>query len=346
MILNAYAVLDAFIDMLRMLAGIVVAVLAMAAWRHWSGPVSAEHQKTLEDRYYLLFLLALLLLGLNVASWPLLYLLLQSYVAEWPGQVMCIYGVTRIGLGCLGPSRFLPGLLTLLQIMKPALVFLSGAWFVLYLINRRTRTAPLTGRVLLVLLVMGVLAACDAGLEAAYLVIPKREEYPSAGCCAEAFDSSARTSKFLPERILGPAYDGKLKAIYIAINGGMILALLGYGCQRHPNRFWLAPLLLGAVIAVPVSAVFLVEIAAPAILHLPYHHCPYDLIPDAPEAVLGVALFVCGSLAVGWACVAGWLGHSPETAPFLGGVVRQCLLLAAFGYLFSLVMMFAELALA
>jgi hypothetical protein len=346
MILNAYAVLDAFIDLLRMLAGSMVAVLAITAWRQWGTAVSAEQRKSLEDRYYLLFLLALLLLGLNFASWPLLYLLLQSYVPEWPGQVMCIYGVTQIGAGSLGPSRFLPGLLTLLQITKPVLVFLSGAWLVLYLINRRTRTAPLTGRVLLVLLVMGALAACDAGLEGAYLVIPKKEEYLSAGCCAEAFDSTARASKFLPERLLGPAYYGKLKVAYVAINGTMVLALLCYAFSRQPNKGWLAPLLLGALVAIPVSAVFLVEIAAPAILHLPYHHCPYDLVPDAPEAVLGVALFLWGSLSVGWACVAGWLANCPETAAFLPQTVRQCVLLGAFGYLLSLVMMFAELALA
>ncbi len=39
----------------------------------------------------------------------------------------------------------------------------SGAWFVLYLVNRRTQTAPLTGRVLVVLLGASLLAGADAG---------------------------------------------------------------------------------------------------------------------------------------------------------------------------------------
>ena len=56
--------------------------------------------------------------GLGLASWPLLYLLLQSYVPEWP-DVMCIYGVTRVGAGSVGASRFLPGLVTALQVLKP-----------------------------------------------------------------------------------------------------------------------------------------------------------------------------------------------------------------------------------
>jgi len=88
---------------------------------------------------------------------------------------MCIYGVTRIGTGSLGPSRFLPTLVTVLQATKPALVFLSGAWFVLHTLNRRTRTASLTGRVLVLLVLAGSLAVADAAVETAYLVIPKKE---------------------------------------------------------------------------------------------------------------------------------------------------------------------------
>src|SRR3712207_8430081 len=42
------------------------------------------------------------------------------------------------------------------------------------------------------------------------------------------------------------------------------------------------------------SGLFLVEEAAPALLGLPYHHCPYDLIPQAPEAVVAVGLFLAG----------------------------------------------------
>jgi hypothetical protein len=142
------------------------------------------------------------LLGLNVVSWPILYLLLQSYVAEWP-DVMCIYGVTRIGAGSIGVSRFLPPLVDAPQATKPALVFLSGAWFVLYLLNRRARTVPLTGRVLLVLLAAGLLAAADAAAEVAYLTIPKKEEFLSAGCCTEVFDGPSRASRFLPGILVG-----------------------------------------------------------------------------------------------------------------------------------------------
>jgi hypothetical protein len=347
MILNAYAVLDGFVSLLRIGLGVLVLVLALSAWHTWRRQASdPESRKALEDRCYLLFQSAGLLLWLNLASWPLLYLLLQSYVPEWPG-VMCIYGVTQIGVGTVGVSRFLPPLLTGLQAMKPALIFLSGAWFVLYMINRRTRTAPLMGRVLLVLSAAGLLAVADAAAEAAYLAIPKKEEVQSTGCCTQAFDSESRASRLLPRMIAEEDEGPKLYTAYYAINLGMVLALGAFAWlpMRTPKA-WLAPLLLVAMLSVAVNAIFLVEVAAPRLLHLPYHHCPYDLVPKAPESLAAVALFLGGSFFVGWACVAAWLGKVPEAGPILPGLVRRLLHLAFLGYLGSVVMMSVELALA
>src|SRR5262249_43023551 len=182
-----------------------------------------EDRKALEDRCYLLFLLAGLLLLLDVLSWPLFYLLLQSYVAEWPG-VMCVYGVSRIGTGSIGAARFLPTLVTVLQAAKPVLVFLSGAWFVLYLLNRRTRTAPLTGRVLGLVLAAGLLALGDAAAELTSLAIPKKEEFLSGGCCPPVFDQ-AGPARLLPGEHVGAGQLPWLYAAYYAVNGCMIVAL-------------------------------------------------------------------------------------------------------------------------
>jgi hypothetical protein len=349
MILNAYAVLDGFVSLFRLGLGLLVLWLGLSALRAWGRHGRApEGRKALEDRCYLLFLLAGLLLWLNVASWPILYLLLQSYVPEWPAGVMCIYGVTQIGTGSSGPARFLPPLVTSLEAAKPALVFLSGAWFVLYLVNRRTRTAPLTGRVLVVLLAAGLLAVADAAAEVAYLAIPKKEEFPSAGCCTAAFDAESNTSRFLPRALVGDDGEAWLWAAGGTVNGGMVLGLLACGrlCRRRLPAGWLVPLLLTALLSLAVNLVFLVEVAAPRLLRLPFHHCPYDLVPRAPESLVAVALFLGGSFAVGWACVAGWLGRDPEAAPFLPGTVGRLLRLGLLGYLCSMMMMAIELALA
>jgi hypothetical protein len=347
MILNAYAVLDGFLSLLRLLTGALVVGLAIAAWRGARASATPEDLQLREDRSYLVFLLALLLLGLNVVSWPLFYLLLQSYVPQWPG-VMCIYGVTQIGAGSRGLSRFLPPLVKALQVMKPALVFVSGSWFVLYLMNRRTPTAPLLGRVLAVVAGLGVLAVGDALAETTYLVLPKKEDFLSGGCCTLAFDGADRGSRFVPHALLGEQYRTSLWAGYYLLHLALIagLALTLWAAPTGRTRRRLAFLLAGAILSLPVAALFLVEIAAPVLLHLPDHHCPYDLLPALPESAVGIGLFFLGVFAVGWACVAAWLADRPQTRPLLPRTLRTLLSLALFGYLGSVILMTLELVLA
>jgi hypothetical protein len=346
MILNTYAVLDAFLTLLRLGFALLVVTVAVRAW--YSGRCSQSPADTgaLEDRRYLVILLAAVLLGLSVASWPLFYLLLQSYVPQWPG-VMCIYGVTQVGSGSRGLSRFLPDLVAGLELIKPALVFASGAWLVLYLVDRRTTTAPLRNRVLGVIVLVGLLAAADAAAEGAYLVIPKKEDFLAAGCCSEAFDAEARATRFVPRALLGEEYRPYVTSAYWGANAGMILALAGSAvlARRSRRLAFLGPLLVGALVTLAVSAVFLVEVAAPALLHKPYHHCPYDLLPQVPESVAGIALFVLGSFCVGWACVVGWLANTAQTRALVRRSVRALLALGCFAYLAALVLMAVELAL-
>jgi hypothetical protein len=348
MIVNAYAVLDAFLSVLRFGLSAITILLALAAWRNWRRARSSpEARQSLEDRGYLLYLLSGVLLGLNVAAWPIFYLLLQSYVPEWPG-IMCIYGVTQIGAGSVGASRFLPGLLQSLQALKPAVVLASGAWLVLYLLNRRTRTAPLTGRVLALLLGAACLGIADAATEIAYLVIPKHEEFLAGGCCTAAFDATSRATRFLPQALFGDAALSWLYGAYYLANIGMALALTWCKrrCRASVSGWPLGALLVGALVAVIVNAAFLVEVAAPRLLRLPYHHCPYDLVPQAPESLVAIALFVGGTCAVGWACIAGWLGRNGESEAFVAPLIVRLLHLGLIGYLGSLVMMTVELVLA
>jgi len=344
MILNAYSVLDGFLSLLRLGSGLLVIVLAIFAWRQWRRAAIPAQRQMLEDRSYLLFLLSFLLLGLNLASWPLFYLLLQSYVSQWP-DVMCIYGVTKVGSGTIGSSRFLPVLLEALQFSKLALVFLTGACFVLYWINRRSHTAPLLGRVVLGLLALGILDVADAGAEIAYLVIPKKEEFLSSGCCTVSFDAGS-PGRFLPAALMDVNSHSLLYAVYYGVNLGMVLLLFAAVRSARPLAWRnLLPLLAGAGLSVLVNGVFLVEIAAPRMLDLPDHHCPYDLVTKAPESLVGVALFFGAVFCVGWCFLARCFGRSPETAPFLPLVIRSLYCCAIFGYLVSLALISTELVL-
>jgi hypothetical protein len=346
MILNTYAVLLAFVSLLRLVLGGLVFGVAAVAWRASGRAATPEGRAALEDRSYLLFLMTLLLLGLNLVSWPLLYLLLQSYVPEWPG-VMCVYGVTQVGAGSLGPARFLPGLLRFLHGAEPLLVFAGGAWFVLYLLNRRTRTGALLGRLFVVLLPVGALAVADAAAELTYIAIPKKEEFPPAGCCTGA-GAEAGAARFLPPALVSDAGRPWLSVAYYGTNLALALGLLGATRRpgAAPGSSGLVLLLVGGAGALAASALFLTEVAAPTLLHLPYHHCAYDLIPEVPEAVVAVALFLGGCFTLGWACVARWLGRCRETEAFLAGAVRGLLRLSFWAYVASLAMVSLELLLA
>lgn len=345
MILNAYSLLDGFVALLRLALSILMIGLALWNWSLLCGSKGRQACERRENRGYLVLQLAVLLMILNGLSWPLLYLLLHSYVPEWPG-VMCIYGVTQVGAGSHGASRFLPPLLLALQVLKPALVFGSGAWGILYLLNRRTVTSPLMGRILLTLVGVGALAFLDAGLEITYLAIPKQEDYLSIGCCTGTL--AEQENRFLPAAVTSEARRPWLTVGNYAAHGIMIVGVLaclrGLRVGLPVRRMSCAG--ATALAAVPIYAVFLVDVAAPAWLRLPLHHCAYDLIERAPEALAGVASFVVGTFAVGWACVSVWLGRGPETTPILHEFVRKLLVAAWFGYIGSLVTISVGLALA
>jgi len=343
MILNSYAVLIAFVGLLRLLLGLLVLFLGVAAWRAARRPANAGDRDVLADRFYLLFLMALLLLGLNLASWPLLYLLLQSYVPEFPG-VMCIYGVTRIGEGSTGHARYLPDLVRLLQITKPALVFVGGGWFVLYLLNRRSQTAPLLPPLLLLLLPLGALATADAVAELAYVAIPKAEEVPAGGCCT---GSGLNDDRFLPTGFTTESARPWLVAGFYGWTAVLILALFAATRARSfSGRTGLTLLFLGAVAVSVIGGVFLVDVFAPAVLKLPYHHCPYDLVPRAPDAIAAVTLFAAGGFFLGWAWIVRLSGRAPETEPLVPAMVGGLLRLGLWSYLAAVVMLSLELALA
>ena len=348
MILNANAVLSGFVVVLRGIAAVLVICLTcrILSGRRIANSVPSARTAT-ESRFYLLALLSTWLFGLSLMSWPLLYLLLQSYIPQWPG-VMCIYGVTRIGDGSVGASRFLPMLIAVLQCLKPAVVFVSGVWLVLYRIQRATRTGPLMSRILLIQLVFGWLALADTVVEGAYLTIPKNETFLFTGCCTtDPNDRFTTATTWIAALSNGLGAAGLSLVFYV---GNVVLVAGLWWCRRLCRRRGTATpmgfLLLGAVCVSAVTAAYLVEIAAPTVLRLPYHHCLYDLIPKAPEMVLGLALFALGYCCVGWAAAVHWMADRPETRNLVCSEQDTLLTLGISGLCGALVLVFLEVNLA
>ncbi len=344
MILNAYAVLALLTNLIRLPAALLVVVLSGAALCSYRSDLSPDGRKSIEDRSYLLVMLVVLLMGLNVLSWPLFYLLLQSYVPQWQG-VMCIYGVTKIGTGSLGVARFLPGLLLAIQLLKPLLLFLCGASFVAYWINRQTRAAALLRRVLASMLLVGAVSLIDSALESAYVAVPKRENIPDVGCCTAA--GAALHRRLIGASFVSDEHRGWLAAAYFGVHGLLIVGLAGRFTfwPRRSRPAGSNGLFIGALMAMPISFLFLIEIAAPTILHLPLHHCAYDLLARAPETVVGIGLFALGTFGAGWSWLATWFTKNPESAIASRQLADRTAFVALFGYASSLVLMSTELVL-
>jgi len=336
MILNAFSIAAAFAALLRVVLGVAVVAASAGALR--SRPPEGE------ERYYVAFVLGAALVGLVVVSWPLLYLVLQSFVPEWPG-VMCIQGVTRIGTGSVGASAHLPGLVDLLEIGRPALVFMAGTWVVLHLASRRGGPERLRIAMLATLLACGLGAAVDGAAELAYLVIPKKEEFLASGCCtsiASTFDR-ARGPPFARPGVEGFAAAGLEEggSAHFLVGGATLLGLtmaLRRIRERRSAGAWLAIALLGAAASLPVGLAFLQHVAAPAFLRLPFHACAYCLLASAPESFAGIAAHLLGAFAVGWACVAFVMRAAG------GGIGVSLLQGARFGYCAALLMAAVRMA--
>jgi hypothetical protein len=344
MTLNPYSVLAAFLTVLEAGLGLAVVVLVVraamrrrASRRPGHGTANGAHSVNGVDSAPLIAWAAMVLVGLSVVSWPLLYLLLESLVPFWrESGVMCIQGVIRIGSESVGPSAHLPALVAAIQWTKPALVFLAGAWVVLHGADRGTRTSPLAGRLLVVLGTLGMVAVADAGLLLGYLAIPKEERTRNVGCC-NVVPAVAEPSRPLPLiDAANPTSAARvLTVIHFALSALLVLGLGVWafrraGTARAPR--WAAALLAAAVLSVPVGLAFLSSVAAPALLHRPEHRCPYCVLAEAPESVVGIALFVFGAFAVGWAVLAAWGARHPETEPTLGREIRALVLMGLFGY--------------
>lgn len=341
MVTSGYVGLGGFIALLEMAAGMWAAAVGVRSYLARRLDRAEARPDRLEALTYLAALLTYVLLGLSLASWLVLYLMLDSFVPQWPGA-MCIYGVTRIGEGSRGVYGLLPNLVLLLQVLKPALVFAAGAALVLYRFYQRLGTRTLLPRVSAILTVVAALASVDAASELTYLAIPKRESLPTSGCCSV---SAVGRERDLPT---GPDEQRRMRTAYYGCQL-LMAALLAYGIKRADRPvsvLHMLPLVSLAAITLWVSMRFLIDVASPVLLHLPYHHCLYDLVPAVPESSVAIGLLFWGTFCVGWAGILGWQECSPESAALAAMESRRWQAYALVGYLGSMAMLTLDLWLA
>lgn len=333
MIVNIYTLIMLFIAILSVSMGGVLLYVVLKLLSQFKTTVPLESKSKFENKGYLIFLLACVVLFVRLFAWPWLYIMLQSLVSEVPGA-MCMFGVTRV----------LPNTVMLLQIIKPVSFFIIGGWLLCYYVDKSTPTAPLARRVLFFLLpVCGVLLA-DSIADIYYVI--QMKPLMSVSCCATFSDSPLRPSAMLPGAVFGRDFQKALLAVYYTINIILIASLF---VSRSGKWTALTPLpknimLYGQLVVgsfnVPIVIYSFIEIIAPKLMQLPLHHCIYcfigrGIVPDSP-IILG--LFAIGTFAIGWMGILRLVCRNKETRLTTENLINKVNTLSAFCLLSSVLM--------
>jgi hypothetical protein len=274
-----------------------------------------------------------IVLLIRLFDWPLFYVTLQSFIQDIEGA-MCIFGVTQVR----------PSLTRFLELLKPIIFFMIGGWFFLHLLDRATKTSPLMRRKLLLLSILSLLVLIDS-LGDIFLVFGIAPE-SLVSCCTTVTDISNRPSRTTPLSIFGPEYAHSLQALFfithIALIGFIGLSLtLGKTFLRQ--RLILGLLFLFSFLNAILFLLSQIEVFAPAMMHLPFHHCLYCLWQYVPDSIALYLFFILGTFSVGWGFTTSLFGRQGEAADLLPGYLRKIYSFAFFFLLASLIMLIIHL---
>lgn len=289
-----------------------------------AGEDCVENKIYEENRSYLVFLLvagALICRGLN---WPLFYLLLQSFIPDVPGA-MCIYGTTQV----------MPTWIGFLEVLKPIIFFLIGAWFIVYGMDLSTKAYHLMNRRVFLFWVVCFLAGVDAIGDMTLALTYAPPGIPVT-CCTVIGDIQFPVARIKTPAILG-AQGGELATdLYHGIHFfgvGIIATLLWTRRWKADSKGqvgWLLVSLLLAIGGTVITFVAMVDRIGPRLMGLPHHHCPYCLLQYVPVSIAFLGLELLGNFSLGWAFIAGTMGRVEGTRTVVSEYIRRLWKLACF----------------
>ncbi|UCE12695.1 MAG: hypothetical protein JSV04_10935 [Candidatus Heimdallarchaeota archaeon] len=288
MIWNFHIVVELLLGILTLLLSGYGAYIAFKIWRF---DESQNSSKERENYYYLLSMIAIILLVSRSINVFYFYFVLVSLVPVIPGS-MCPYGV-------LDASIFSSGFFDLgIKLFVP---FIYCVWLLLDLINKRTKNLNLS-----VILSKGYsfvlfpALLVDAGLDWIYFWF---SETIQVNCCRNILNEAGGYS---PLQILGS------ETAFIAF---LIMVFLIFGIiifQYYQNRrpFYSTTSLILAILAIPIVLITVQEFIAPvwifaskSLLNQPLgepHHCPFCLIKRWWTMIPFLLLIWLGLASVGW----------------------------------------------
>ncbi|PIX23938.1 MAG: hypothetical protein COZ69_07395 [Deltaproteobacteria bacterium CG_4_8_14_3_um_filter_45_9] len=319
-----------FIGALSALLAIWGGISSLILYRKWKRTATPEEKTSLEDRSYLVLLIMVIVLLIRLINWPLFYVTLQSFISDIEGA-MCIFGVTQVKVGL---TRFL-------EFLKPTNFFLIGGWLMLHVLDRATKTSPLMRKKLLLLSIISLFVLIDS-MGDIFLMIGIAPE-SLVSCCTTVTDILNRPTRTTPESIFGPEYAQSLQVLFFITH----LALMGFiGVTlkfRIFRRLILGLLSLFAVLNAFVFLLSQIEVFAPRMMHLPFHHCLYCLWQYVPDSIVMFLLFILGTFSVGWGFTTELFGRQGEAADLLPGYLRKIYWFAFFFLSAFLIMLIIHL---
>jgi hypothetical protein len=331
MILNVFSITQIFIGFLSLVLMVWAGILSLMLVLRWRGASTVEEKSEVEKRSHLVLLVGVVLLGIRLFNWPLFYATLQSFVPDIDGA-MCIFGVTQVMRITTGVS----------EIIKPLSFFLIGAWLLIHTLDQRTETSPLMGRKLLFLSFTALVVIAESVLD--IVLMFKIAPGTLVSCCTTVTDILERPTRLVPQAALGPRYEAFLGYGYYASNL-FLMAFLGLYLIRLKARSspkWRMPvggfLFLWAIFNAALFVLAQIEVHAPKIMGLPFHHCLYCLWQYVPDTILMYLLFVLGTSAVGWAFTLDLLGRTDETTGVLPRFLKALYGFSIFCFAASMVM--------
>ncbi len=312
MILNAYSIIVLFSCLVTGVLAFLLTIFSLRISLKYKDGITDTERSELQDRAYLMLLIANVVLVIEILSWPLLYLTLQSYISYIQGA-MCIFGVTQAQ----------KSLSAVVQIYKPLVFFLVGGWLLLNKLDSATETSPLFKRKFLFLFIVSLLVMLDKLIEIYYITEFNVEV--DVGCCTTVFDLPGRKTSVVSESIFGKYYREYLLYIYYVSNSVLVffMAFSYRGVKAKKGGVLLSITALLAAFNSVVTILAFFETIAPVIMDTPGHHCIYCMWQYAPDSILITLLFIVGSFSPGWALLLYITGRHKETLETLQSYIKR-----------------------
>ena len=319
----------ALVSSILALYGGFVALRAVGNWKKTMG-ASAGHN-LFEKRLDHLFLFASIVLVLRLCSYPLFYVVLQSFVKNIDGA-MCIYGVTQI----------LPNLCKFLEIIKPIIFFFLGGWLILHLLTRQSKTETLMLRKIMFFLGTAIAILVDSIGDLVFSLSMNSDI--TVTCCTPAIDSPYRISMIVCRYLLGQRYEEPLLLVYY-LGNLVLLGVTGYiiwgkrlKAKAADRKKILGSVFILGLINFFLTGLALFEIIAPRLMNLPYHHCPYCLLQYVQDSSLIVGFYILAIFGFGWAFGLEFATTDKETSGNLSRYLNRLYRFSFLGLSLSLIM--------